>query len=176
MSDVRHSDLVTYDPLSEVTRRERRALLGLSMLGLALVKIPLVPSKLAAFGIEFSDMSRQNFALMYALVVGYFLAAFIIYALSDFIAWRRSEVIRYSAYLQAQEKDPPVPLSPVRQRLLGESGRPLRPDVPGLSPAYRGFASWPAAVFASRLRALFEFALPIVFAVYVLQELVRYPA
>ena len=175
MSDVRERDLVTYDPLSEVTRRERKALLGLSMLGLALVEVPLVPSKVAAFGIEFSDLSRQNFALMYALVVGYFLVAFLIYALSDFIAWRRSEVIRYSAYLQANEKDPPVPLRPLRHPLLAESGRPLRPDVLGSSPAYRGFASWSAAVFASRLRALFEFALPVAFALFVLRVLVRYP-
>jgi len=174
MSDVRDLDLISYDPLSEVTRRERRALLGLSMLGLALVKVPLIPSKVAAFGIEFTELNRQNFALMYALVVAFFLIAFLVYSLSDFVAWRRSEVIRYSAYLQAHEKDPPISLSDLRHPLLGESGRPLRPQVPGPSPAYRGFASWSAAVLASRLRATFEFVLPIAFASYVLLVLLRY--
>jgi hypothetical protein len=174
VTDVREYDLISYDPLSEVTRRERKALLGVSMLGLALVKVPLVPSKLAAFGIEFSDLNRQNFAFMYSLVVGYFLIAFLVYAFSDFVAWRRSEVIRYSAYLQAQRKDPPLVPSDLRNPLVGESGHPLRPQVPGPSPAYRGFASWGSAVIASRLRAIFEFALPVAFALYALRVLLSY--
>jgi hypothetical protein len=45
MSDVRERDLINYNPLTEITRRERRALLGVSMLGLALVKVPLIPTK-----------------------------------------------------------------------------------------------------------------------------------
>ncbi len=174
MSDVRERDLVTYDPLSEVTRRERKVLLGVSMLGLALVKVPLIPSKVATFGIEFSELHRQNFTSMFALVVGYFLIAFLVYSISDFIAWRRSEIIRCSAYLQAQEKDPPVPPAEMHHQLFAESGRPLKPEALGPCPAYRGFASWTAAVFASRLRALFEFALPMAFAIYVLEVLLRY--
>ncbi len=174
MSDVRERDLITYDPLTEVTRRERKALLGVAMLGLALVKVPLVPAKLAAFGIEFSEVNRENFAFMYALVVGYFLIAFVVYAFSDFVAWRRSEVIRYSAYTHAQQKDPLLSPPYLRSPLVGESGVPLRPAVSGRSPAYRGLASWASAVAASRLRAVFEFVLPVVFATYVLRQLLTY--
>ena len=174
MSDLREHDLITYDPLTEVTRRERRALLGVSMLGLALVKVPLVPEKLGAFGIEFTDVNRQTFALMFALVVGYFLVAFLVYAVSDFVAWRRSEVIRYSAYVRLQEKDPPLTRADLATPLIGESGRPLKEHVPGPSPVYTGFASWKTALFASRLRALFEFVLPVIFALYVLQALLGY--
>lgn len=174
MTDVREHDLITYDPLSEVTRKERKALLGTAMLGLALVKVPLVPAKFAAFGIEFSEMNRQNFASMYALVVIYFLVAFVVYAFSDFVAWRRSEVIRYHAYEQAQQKDPPLAPSRPSGPLVGESGIPLRLAVNRPSPAYRGFASWASAVGASRLRAVFEFVLPVAFSAYVLRQLLTY--
>ena len=174
MSDVREHDLITYDPLGEVTRRERKALLGMAMLGLALVKVPLVPAKFAAFGIEFSELNRQNFASMYALVVTYFLIAFVVYAFSDFVAWQRSEVIRYAAYVQAQLKEPSLSPSRSSSPLLGESGKPLHPAIPDPSPAYRGFASWASAVAASRLRAVFEFVVPVVFAAYVLCQLLAY--
>jgi hypothetical protein len=174
MSDIRAQDLVSYDPLSEVTRRERRALLGTSMLGLALVEIPLIPLKLAAFGIEFSEVNRERFAAMYALVVLYFLVAFVVYALSDFVAWRRSEVIRYSAYVQAQRADPAPPPAVARPSLLTETGEPIETAPKPNSCAYQGFASWNAAVFVSRQRAVLEFAVPILFSLFTLFQLWRY--
>ena len=54
MADLLNEDLISFDPLSEVTRKERRALLGISVLGGALVNIALVPEKLSTFGIEFA--------------------------------------------------------------------------------------------------------------------------
>ena len=149
------------------------ALLGASVLGLALVEIPLVPSKLAAFGLEFSDLHQQRFTAIYALVVSYFLCAFVVYAFSDYVSWRRQEKIRYSRYLQMQKKDPPVPPAPAHP-ILSASGELARPEVPGPSPVYRGTASWTAALVASRMRAVFDFFLPIVFSLYVLQSLLLY--
>ena len=53
------------DPLSEVTRKERRVLLGISALGIVIVKSGLVPSKVTALRIEFSKNDQQ--ALILAL-------------------------------------------------------------------------------------------------------------
>ena len=166
MSDILERDLISYDPLSEVTRKERTSLLGLSMLGLALVAVPLVPERFGAFGIEFSRLNQRNFLSLYALLLAYYLVAFLVYAFTDLVAWRRSEHIRYTAYVKAAEegkadgflekprKEPP----PVAQR-----GWP--------NPVYRGLASYASAVTASRVRALFEFALPVVFPAYVIVRL-----
>jgi hypothetical protein len=40
------------DPLAEVTRRERRLLLGASIIGLTVAKTGLVPTKISALGVE----------------------------------------------------------------------------------------------------------------------------
>lgn len=165
-SDLLTQDLITYDPLTEVTRKERRMLLGLSVLGVALVKIPLVPEKIATLGIDFSRPNQKSFLLVYSLIVLYFLVAFLLYALTDYVAWRRTRVRRYQEY--------------TRQRVasdvaLGDAGRSMLEEkyqraaeqsgnYGGLS--YRGFASYQLAEVASWLRALFEFGLPIVFAAY----------
>jgi hypothetical protein len=62
MTDVLTQDLVSYDPLSEVTRKERRALLGLSLLGVALVKVPLIPEKFTKSGsdTDFRDLRQAS--------------------------------------------------------------------------------------------------------------------
>ena len=58
MSDVLTLDLVVYDPLTEITRKERRFLLGASALGIALVKVPLVPTKFSVLGLEFTPTNQ----------------------------------------------------------------------------------------------------------------------
>ncbi len=167
MSDVLERDLISYDPLSEVTRRERRTLLGISMLGLALAKVPLVPTKFAALGIEFAEINRQAFVYLYALLVLYYLIAFVIYAFTDFVAWRRSEHIRYSAYLKAEKANRPEK-SPSAYSVKVSVNQPFA----GENPVYRGFAAYRTGVLASRVRATFEFGFPVGFALYALYELV----
>jgi len=166
MSDILERDFVSYDPLSEVTRKERTALLGLSMLGLALVAVPLVPEKLGVFGIEFTKLNQKNFLTLYALVVGYYLAAFLIYAFTDLVAWRRSAHIRYTAYVRTQED--------IKRKGFPEKSpddAPVLSQRTGRNPVYRGLASYAAAKIASQVRALFEFGLPVAFAVYVVYRL-----
>ena len=166
MSDILERDLVSYDPLTEVTRRERTALLGLSMLGLALVAVPLIPEKFGVFGLEFTKLNQKNFLSIYALLLGYYVAAFSIYAFTDFVAWRRTERIRHSEYVRAHVAAHP------------EGKNTAQTPIPvfyawnkRLNPVYYGFASFAIARLASRLRALFEFALPLVFAGYVIIRL-----
>jgi hypothetical protein len=76
------------DALSSVTRRERQFLLGISLLGIVLIKAGLVPSKISGLGIEFQSSNQQALLGILAIVIVYFLVAFLIYAASDYLAWR----------------------------------------------------------------------------------------
>ena len=174
--DLLTKDLIQYDPLSDVTRKERTSLLGLSMLGIALVMVPLVPEKFAALGVEFAKVNQTTFVKLYALVVVYYMVAFTLYALTDFVAWRRREVITATEYdFQRQARAPTAPreanlddlLSP--PALKASARRPVRD-----TPAYTGAASYWLANTAARVRSAFEFLLPLCFGAYTLYVLLAY--
>lgn len=171
-SSLLEEDLIKYDPLSEVTRKERRSLLGVSMLGLALITIPLVPHKIAALGVEFDEINQTTFVNIYSLLLAYYFTAFLIYAVADYIAWRRGDVIRYSAYKKEQGLLP-APLRPKGQ--LPDQRGTDRPTSTlwGKSEniAYRGATSFLAGMIASRARACFDLVFPLVFAGFVLARL-----
>jgi hypothetical protein len=170
--DLLSKDLIAYDPLSETTRKERTALLGLSILGVALVKVPLVPEKLALLGIEFAKVQQGTFVRLFALVVLYYLVAFSIYAFTDYVAWRRKEVITLLEY-DHQSKERRVSAKADLDALLNESSADSKPRRHP-EPAYVGFASYWLAFSAARLRAAFEFVLPVVFSLYALGALFLY--
>ena len=71
------------DPLSEVTRRDRRALLAACIVGLAISAGGLVPERIETFGISVS--AQQENSLLYILggVICYFLLSFGVYASAD---------------------------------------------------------------------------------------------
>lgn len=182
MSALLGKDLIAYDPLTETTRRERRALLGLSILGLALAKVPLVPEKFAMLGIEFAKLNQATFIGLYALVVGYFLVAFCVYALTDYIAWKRQGHITYTEYI-TQQKDRERSATVNLDEVLNDNKTPNVNDRKrGVgffgegNPVYRGFAAYRVAEAAASVRAAFEFLLPIGFALYTLTVLLAYMA
>jgi len=78
--------LLLRDQLSEVTRKERVYLPGSSIAGIAIVKMGLIPTRITALGIEFDAANQETFLFILGLVVLYFLAAFLVYAASDFLA------------------------------------------------------------------------------------------
>jgi hypothetical protein len=78
------------DPLSEVTRVERRNLLAASAVGLVIAKAGLVPTKISALGIDFSSANQRALLFIIGAVVCYLVVAFSIYASSDLLAWRVS--------------------------------------------------------------------------------------
>ena len=159
-------DLINYDPLSEVTRKERRSLLGIAMLGLALITIPLVPQKLSALGLEFSDINQKTFVNLYALLLTYYIVAFLVYAFADYIAWRRGDILRYSAHVRSSPDDKLGTREPVEQTTGSIWG--------SRNPVFRGMASWLAGMVASRLRAFFDLVFPLAFAGYVLRGLLTF--
>lgn len=173
--DLLTQDLIAFDPLSEVTRKERRVLLGLSVLGLALVKVPLVPERFATLGIEFTRPNQSTFLTIYALVVFYFLVAFLIYAFTDYVAWRRERVRRDLEYTR-QHVASQVALGEMGLTMLAEE-RDRRANLSDRSAkalAYRGLASYKVAEVASKARAVFEFGVPLVFSLYTIWVLLSF--
>lgn len=166
MSDVLTRDLVVYDPLTETTRKERRVLLGVSALGIALVKVPLVPTKFTALGLEFTSTNQAVLLTLYSLLVAYFLVGFLIYAFSDYVAWNRTQVIHHLEYIR-QDAMTRKNLGPVATK---ESWKKFTKD----GCPYDGLASFRSAKFAAGLRAIFEFLVPIGIAGYAIASMLLY--
>lgn len=76
-------DTRVLDPLSEVTRRERKALLLVSLMALAISVGGLVPSEIQALGITLSQAERDSILVLISLSILYLLAGFWIYTLAD---------------------------------------------------------------------------------------------
>lgn len=87
-------EILLHDPLTEVTRKERRILLGACAIAFTIARTELVPSKISALGVEFTAGDQKSLFSIMALFITYFLWAFLTYAISDFVAWR---VAYYSA-------------------------------------------------------------------------------
>jgi hypothetical protein len=92
MSKQRPTEISLRDPLSRVTRGERKALLIISTTGITIVKAGIVPTKISALGVEFSPTNQKALLIMIALIIIYLLVAFIIHASADFIAWQISHI------------------------------------------------------------------------------------
>jgi hypothetical protein len=50
----------------------------------------LVPSKIRALGIDFSPTDQRALVRTLAAIIGYFIVAFLSYAVNDIVAWRTS--------------------------------------------------------------------------------------
>lgn len=74
------------DPLSELTRKERRALLTASAIGLTITTAGILPTKVSALGIEFSITDQASLLWAGMFVILYFLYAFVSYSVVDYTA------------------------------------------------------------------------------------------
>jgi hypothetical protein len=143
-----YSEARLRDPLSEVTRKERRALLVASVLGLVFLKTNVVPTRISALGIEFGRADQATLFSILTLVIGYFLLIFLIYATSDFLAWRLA--------LLASVRNSMVDL----QRPKKGTSRLVRDQV------RKHQIMFSLAAPVSLLRALVEFLLPVAIGLY----------
>lgn len=75
------------DALTEVTRKERRNLLAVSALLIALTFGGLIPTEITALGITFAGRQRTALLLLLTGTNIYFLIAFSLYARADILAW-----------------------------------------------------------------------------------------
>lgn len=167
------------DPLSEVTRRERRSLLGVSALSIAMSITHLIPTKISALGVEFPPTEQGLFLLVVAGVVIFYLLAFIVYAWADYINWKTE------LHMWRVQNQPPLPDDEHEEEYEFRSGQDRlhqlysEGDIPGaerfeneliysrvkkeLESQYQFQKKKIPA--ASKLRAIFEFIVPIVIAV-----------
>ncbi|EKA7394217.1 TPA: hypothetical protein ACN36B_004535 [Vibrio parahaemolyticus] len=76
------------EPLNETTRKARRNLLAASVLGIVTAKVGLVPTKVSAFGVEFSSSNIEALMTLLALSITYFLVTFIVYIVSELQGWQ----------------------------------------------------------------------------------------
>lgn len=156
------------DALSSVTRKERQFLLGISLLGIALVKTGLIPSRISGLGIEFQSANPQALLSIVACVIFYFLVAFMIYAASDYVAWKLSissqvhekELAEYNdelhGYYCPQSGSPEEAMEEFRAQLR----RKIRRYIKLIKPV-------------SIFRAFFDLGLPILVGCYALFILIR---
>jgi hypothetical protein len=171
MAEPTPAQIAIRDPLSEVTRNERRFLLGVSIIAIALVRTGLVPSKISALGIEFSQTDQKSLFSVLALITSYFVAAFALYASSDFIAWRlafRASLRDWVEQMKKRDEE--------RSKLKAEDRSDRHPAEDYYE---RYMRRWRIVSIISRptsfLRAVFEFILPIMVGIYATILLLKTP-
>jgi hypothetical protein len=157
------------DPLSDTVRRERRGLLAVSLIAIAVVKGHLVPAKLVMADIELSLDNQQFLLWLLTLVVVYFLIAFPLYAFSEIglfgFAWRATrdpKVVADAMFDKMQTgswpKDPED-----REQLVRDLTRAY-----WLNTINAGGPSWrrPLATLAFAMRVLIDIVVPIAVGIY----------
>lgn len=75
------------DPLTDVSRKERRNLLIASTSGILVATMGLVPTGISVIGVEFLPPAQNSFVILMAFVVAYFVFAFVVCGVSDFFIW-----------------------------------------------------------------------------------------
>lgn len=78
------------DPLSPHTRSVRKSLLISSVAAIFIATTGLIPEKISAMGIEFTQADRGSMLWVLGLVVFFLLVSFAVTAAADFAAWRMS--------------------------------------------------------------------------------------
>jgi len=93
------------NPLNDVTRRMRRTLLTISIIGIAIEKGGFIPTKISALGIEITQSDQNALLSIAAAIVLYFVITFIIYAWTDYLGWYFGTLIRHGRALIEKETE-----------------------------------------------------------------------
>jgi len=137
------------DPLSDVGRKERRSLLGVSVVAILVGWTGLVPEKIENLGITFTAPARAGLLWVLLAVVVYYTLAFVFYAMSDFLSYR------HAVHLGNQEIR--------RQRLKSENVKDdlMTPGDQDVSRPWRWIRSVPTVAV---IRGTFDFGIPLLVA------------
>ena len=152
------------DPLSEVTRKERRSLLGVSILGVAVAQAGLLPTEITTLGVKLGSASQSALLVLLGLICCYYLVAFLVYATADYIAWKIALRDAISnIWTRPREKVEVIEteedaLRQIRREESLEEFIQTRNSTILLAEV--------ALVPASRVRAVFEFVLPALVGSY----------
>ena len=146
-------EVMLRDPLGEVARKERRSLLGISAIAILVGRTGLVPVKIENFGISFSAPERQALLWVFFAVVLYYTAAFIVYAMSDFLSY-------FYAVHQGSEELKKQREPPTSANLFGAvPAGPTKPPWVATPWPLVGYVTW-----ASVGRGIFDFIIPLIVA------------
>ena len=154
---ITYVELYNFDSLSDVTRKERRTLILVALIALAVSKLGLYPTEISALGINFTHNGvdiKSLIPLYFRYIIGYLLLTFSVYAASDFV---RSWVVRYQTNFDAAVSSWREPL-----KLTEEGDKKFREQKLD-HPPFRGARK---PIFF--IRGTLEFIFPLVFAVYAL--------
>jgi ABC-type multidrug transport system fused ATPase/permease subunit len=163
------------DPLGELTRKERRNLLAISTVAIVVVHTGLVPTRFSGLGIDFGPLERVAFLKILTGAVAYFLVAFVVYAVADWLSGRWRLEVAFKADLDAFEarlRDDLVHRSQ-GQTPLAEVMADVRNDLDAYlekSGARLRRATTPIVAF----RAAFELAVPLGLGIYALKHLAEF--
>jgi hypothetical protein len=178
VTTVLNKDLLLGDPLGDVTRKERRMLLVVSVIAIALIKIGLMPTKITALGVEFTETNQQALLWIVSMINVYFLFAFVIYATADFFVWQKILLEEYRAEMKRHYDEETELLRKEESEMYGPqvSGdnyfdnelKAIEDKIENIENQFqRKFKnlkrmSW----YVSLFRAFFEFGLPVVVGIY----------
>jgi hypothetical protein len=91
------------DPLREEARRNRRALLAVASVCIAVRITDAFPTQISALGITFSSTNQRSLIAMVALSQIYLALVFIVSATADFLLWRHEMRQEFETYLKLDE-------------------------------------------------------------------------
>ena len=149
------------DPLSEVARKERRSLLGISAIAILVGATGLIPQRIESLGVTFTVSTQAALLKVFTGVVGYYTVAFLVYATGDFLRHARS-IYRGTEELKIQRQ------KMAAERLNVRGGLRLEPAATVVSPPVQiDDASWRLSRWvppAAYVRLVFDFIIPLVVA------------
>lgn len=97
------------DPLRDVTRKERRNLLVSSAICVMVGPLKMVPTNVAVLGIQLQAPQQRMFVLLVGAAVAYFLVAFLIYGIADWLVWMKEyrdyREAKFRAYVTESQRD-----------------------------------------------------------------------
>lgn len=161
-------DILLDDPLSGETRAKRKFLLVTSMVGIAMVKANIVPKKINALGVELEPSSQGALLYLVSFVIVYFLFAFAVYGLTDFIGWRK----RSSLFYEDNTKNFFNRMNPRNRDIEEDYDSSFATFIKDAENRVRFWKK--LSPIASMIRGVFDFLLPIIvsaYAVYILVSL-----
>ncbi|MGD0000079.1 MAG: hypothetical protein ABSE21_08265 [Bryobacteraceae bacterium] len=94
---------ILQEPIREEARRNRRALLAVSSVCLAVRLTGAFPTQISALGITFSGSDQHRLVWMAIILQAYFLLAFVVSAMTDFVQWRHEMRHAIETYFKSSE-------------------------------------------------------------------------
>lgn len=168
------TDALLGDPMSETTRRERRSLLLVSFVGVAMTMTGLIPTQISSLGLEFGVKHPRAVSWLLLFIVFYLLCAFVLYGYADYRSWqarvraaRTSAIDRLAGEIWEQDKDDfEIGRTNTQPEATSDEERDAM-AAERIDRAHRRNRGW------ASVRALFEFVFPTILGGAATVELLR---